>query len=1125
MPQLPRPAECSGCPLNDMPGARGFMVPDGLGTLGVMAIAEALGQQEADEGLPLRPTAPAGGVWHRTIKRAGLSHEQLVSTNMVHCQPPKNLLEHQWYETEAVNHCKVHMDREVEKFQPRVMLAMGNVPLKYLTGYTGSKRTITNVRGFYLEGTRYSGIPVVGTYHPSYIQRDKPNLLGVYRLDLLRAVGLAKLGGRIIRPRKVYTTFPPLDVAKRFLADCRLNPDLPITYDIETVESISGTDESDLKAKHDGSVVIVKVAEEWKDSPEHLLPEDEDERAQVTREEPVTKAATRITQIQFSIRPGEALVIPYEGDYISLAREIMALPNPKWGWNVWGYDDPLLMPEGFVYGGISHDMMWAWHHLQPDLPRGLQYATSFFIPEAEPWKHRSQSDPGDYGGDDVNYLRGFGVDIMKALDQRGLRRAYDRHIVRLNPILNINTLGWPSAAGRGIPMDTGRLDELGAEMDRLRGAVDMELQEIFPDALKNIEPKQGYKNPKLAEKAMGGVNRGLKPGERWIEREFDDDAKPRGGAAGRSGGKAAAAGAIAASYGESCASPVNEFEPGGRSAPSGSGQIALPGGDQRAGGGDPACQGLPGISGPEGLPRAAEQAQAHGGEAGAGPSVGPGEVAVGGVGFGVEVSPILRARVRRWARMQPFLPNSSQQILAYIKWKRQQEIDYRMTVKKQPRAMAERNALYVVPKKFREDKETTEKKELIRLGYKTKDPFFDKVIEHREYGKLKSTYVVGWAPREDTGCVHTTFLYIPATGQLSSRGPNAQNAIKGGDVETPAAARKTALAKKFRACVKAQPGKKIVEVDMTAFHALTLGFEARDPDYMRLARLDIHSFNAANILWLNDRNLILKHKLPPNPSDWFKYPDEELAQILKVIKREYKVVRDKRSKPAGLAIGFGLGAKKLFDMNRKDESNPKGMESLAEAKKIQDIIKGLFPKVFKYQDATRELAHRQGNLYSLHGYQRWFFDVYHWDSKSQSLKPGKDSEAAIAFRPANNAFGMIKEQKLELDGWPGWDASEDAMTKEYLDRLTWSKDDWRERSYLEKFGFINQIHDALVFHCETRLVEECLDVVCRVMTSPSRVLVDSEVAPNGLVCGVEADVGDDWAGKQTVRIIRPKTSE
>src|SRR6185369_17362292 len=130
------------------------------------------------------------------------------------------------------------------------------------------------------------------------------------------------------------------------------------------------------------------------------------------------------------------------------------------------------------------------------------------------------------------------------------------------------------------------------------------------------------------------------------------------------------------------------------------------------------------------------------------------------------------------------------------------------------------------------------------------------VLKYRNYAKLRSSYIGddqasaaakvakgkkpnrGWQPAAD-GRVHASILYRPASGQLSSVGPNVQNAIgeKGGELGT-----------RFKNCIEARPGYTLREYDYTGLHAYMLGFLANDPDYMRLSRLGIHDFVTANIV-------------------------------------------------------------------------------------------------------------------------------------------------------------------------------------------------------------------------------------------------------------------------------------
>jgi DNA polymerase I-like protein with 3'-5' exonuclease and polymerase domains len=106
--------------------------------------------------------------------------------------------------------------------------------------------------------------------------------------------------------------------------------------------------------------------------------------------------------------------------------------------------------------------------------------------------------------------------------------------------------------------------------------------------------------------------------------------------------------------------------------------------------------------------------------------------------------------------------------------------------------------------------------------------------------------------------------------------------------------------------------------------------------------------------------------------------------------------------------------------------------------------------------------------------------VYKW--RGEEWSPGDDSEAAIAFLPANDAFGEIKDRMLTI----------------------------AEKGLDERFGLVNTIHDSLLFECPEALMTEAAQTIRGIMETPSKVLVDPVVAPGGLSVEVDIQVGPDW---------------
>jgi hypothetical protein len=352
---------------------------------------------------------------------------------------------------------------------------------------------------------------------------------------------------------------------------------------------------------------------------------------------------------------------------------------------------------------------------------------------------------------------------------------------------------------------------------------------------------------------------------------------------------------------------------------------------------------------------------------------------------------------------------------------------------------------------------------------------------------MRTTYCKGWIPKAD-GCVHTTWTFRPAIGQLSTVDPNVQNSPK-----------HVGLAEEFRDCVEAPPGFKIVEFDYKSFFVITLGFESKDKDWIRLGRLDIHSYLTAFTLHLPERDKLIT------------LPDDELGDRLAWIKKNHKHERDYKSKRAVLGYNNGMGYRKLYHQHQESFSGEN------EAKKLLDMLDGLFPVAAHWRQEIKHQAQRDYRLLSRHGYHRRFYDVLvYWGMgkiedavrrgwKVPGMCPickqrhdnGEEAEAAIAFLPANDAFGHIKDSAIRLD----------------------------EQGWLKRAGFINTIHDSLMFLMPDSLVDEAVPAIHAEMTKPSEVLIDSMIAPQGLVCDVEVSVGQTWRNLEAVSVTTGMTQE
>jgi len=404
------------------------MAPSGKLTHGVILLGEALGAEEANVGSPF--VGPAGQQLDRMIGRltdpnTGLQfrRQDFVCTNVLHCRPPNNILTGASYEHDALSECAPILAKELASSKlsgwpkrrgakgERVILALGNQALRRLTGEWG----IDKLRGYYFE-TQY-GL-VVPTYHPSYIMRGKFELARVFQMDLLKAVEASR-GNRYKRTRS-YTLHPRADEVAQQLEN--LSPDTPIAFDIETPYG-------DADAKDDDFVAV-------EDSPSYT-----------------------ILRISFSWEEGTAVTMPWREPFVSLARKILASPNPKVSWNGTGFDIPRLVANHSPVRGDHYDAMLMWHALEPSLPMGLKYVATFYCPDMPPWKLRAFTQPEWYSAADSDVTICCFNGITKALGEQGRLGMFEEHFVKVDKVLR-------DMSRRGLEVD---LESRKASREKFKG--------------------------------------------------------------------------------------------------------------------------------------------------------------------------------------------------------------------------------------------------------------------------------------------------------------------------------------------------------------------------------------------------------------------------------------------------------------------------------------------------------------------------------------------------------------------------------------------------------------------------------------------------------------------------------
>lgn len=123
-------------------------------------VGEAPGEDEDIQGRPF--VGRAGKLLDQMIDEAGMKREDVFICNVLKCRPPDN----RDPLPEEIEACKGYLFSQLEIIKPRVICTIGKHAYNTLLGVDAR---ITKVRGIL---TEYKGIPLVPTYHPSFLLRN-----------------------------------------------------------------------------------------------------------------------------------------------------------------------------------------------------------------------------------------------------------------------------------------------------------------------------------------------------------------------------------------------------------------------------------------------------------------------------------------------------------------------------------------------------------------------------------------------------------------------------------------------------------------------------------------------------------------------------------------------------------------------------------------------------------------------------------------------------------------------------------------------------------------------------------------------------------------------------------------
>ncbi len=153
--------DCKRCKLHQ--GRKNIVFGVGNPHPELMFIGEGPGADEDEQGEPF--VGKAGKLLTKMIEGGmGKTRADVYIANVVKCRPPENR-DPQPDEVEA---CWPFLEAQIKALNPKIICTLGNPATKKILN---TKTGIMTMRGTFHD---YNGIPVMPTFHPSFLLRD-PN--------------------------------------------------------------------------------------------------------------------------------------------------------------------------------------------------------------------------------------------------------------------------------------------------------------------------------------------------------------------------------------------------------------------------------------------------------------------------------------------------------------------------------------------------------------------------------------------------------------------------------------------------------------------------------------------------------------------------------------------------------------------------------------------------------------------------------------------------------------------------------------------------------------------------------------------------------------------------------------
>ena len=158
---------CPTCVSNKNPGRH---LAFGVGNLDadIFLCGEAPGEEEEKQGEPF--VGPAGQKLTGMLKGMGLAREDVYIGNILKWRPRTETgLGNRAPSPQEMDFSLPYLNAQISIIQPKVLIALGNTAIRGLLGHDESLK-VGKIHGTWYE---YKGIPLMPTFHPSYILHNE----------------------------------------------------------------------------------------------------------------------------------------------------------------------------------------------------------------------------------------------------------------------------------------------------------------------------------------------------------------------------------------------------------------------------------------------------------------------------------------------------------------------------------------------------------------------------------------------------------------------------------------------------------------------------------------------------------------------------------------------------------------------------------------------------------------------------------------------------------------------------------------------------------------------------------------------------------------------------------------